>query len=674
MAIVEREIPAGVAVPDAEAEPVAPSLWRRPTATHGILSWFTTIDHKKIGKLYGYTAFAFFLIGGIEALLIRLQLARPDSTVLSADAYNQIFTMHGVTMIFLVVMPMAAAFANYFLPLQIGARDVAFPRLNAFSYWVFLFGAIFLYSSWFLGGGPDGGWFAYVPNTSLTFSPGHGMDFYALGLQITGIASLTGAINLIVTVINMRAPGMSLMRMPVFTWMALVTQFLLLFAIPIISIALFFMSFDRLFGANFFNPAAGGDPILWQHLFWLFGHPEVYILILPAMGIVSEILPTFSRKPLFGYPFVVFSGVAIGFMGWGVWAHHMFTSGVGPVAVSAFGISTMLIAVPTGVKIFNWLGTMWGGSLRMKTAMLFAIGFVTQFVIGGLSGVTHAIVPHDTQQTDTYYIVAHFHYVLFGGAIFGLFGGMYYWWPKVYGRLLDERLGKIHFWIMAVGFNMTFGPMHVLGLQGQARRYYRYEEDLGFDFWNLISTIGAFLIALAVFVFIVNVVRTQRGKGVVATADPWDARTIEWTIPSPAPEYNFAEVPEVHALDDFWHRKYTEDKQGRLVKRDDAPNVDAVSEVDPASIHLPSPSYFPVIAAFGLPVIAYGLIYAWPVCIVGALITLGALYGWALEPPTEPHAGHDGHGHDDHGPDVADETPATTEGEPVGVAAEGGTA
>jgi cytochrome c oxidase subunit I len=648
-----------------------PSLWRRPMATHGFLSWFTTIDHKKIGKMYGYTAFFFFIAGGIEALLIRLQLAEPNGTVLSADAYNQIFTMHGVTMIFLVVMPMAAAFANYFLPLQIGARDVAFPRLNAFSYWVFLFGALFLYSSFLLGGGPDGGWFAYQPNTSLTFSPGHGMDFYALGLQITGIASLTGAINLIVTVINMRAPGMSLMRMPVFTWMALVTQFLLLFALPIISVALFMLTFDRLYGAHFFDPAAGGDPVLWQHLFWLFGHPEVYILILPSMGIVSEILPTFSRKPLFGYPFVVFSGVAIGFMGWGVWAHHMFTSGVGPVGQSAFGISTMLIAVPTGVKIFNWLGTIWGGSIRHKVAMLFAIGFVTQFVVGGLSGVTHAIVPADTQQTDTYYIVAHFHYVLFGGAIFGLFGGMYYWWPKLYGYLLDERLGKVHFWLMVLGFNLTFGPMHILGLQGQARRYYQYDEGLGFDFWNLMATIGAFIIALSVLVFAVNVVRS-RTRGQRATADPWDGRTIEWTIPVPVPEYNFAEVPEIHALDDFWHRKYTEDKAGRLIRRDDAPDVDAPPDVDPSTIHLPSPSYFPIMAAFGLPVIAYGLIYAWPAAIVGALIVLGGLYGWALEPPTEPS--HDGHGahHDDHGPEASehDEVEAVAGGaEPATVGA-----
>ncbi|HEV3475357.1 MAG TPA: cbb3-type cytochrome c oxidase subunit I, partial [Actinomycetota bacterium] len=389
-----------------------PSIFRRPTTTSGVWGWLTTVDHKRIGILYGVTAFVFFILGGVEAVLLRIQLARPENTFLDADTYNQLFTMHGVTMIFLVVMPMSSAFFNYLIPLMIGARDVAFPRLNAFSYWVFVLGGIFLYSGFAFGGAPDGGWFAYEPLGREL--PGPGMDYYALGLQIVGVASLASAVNFIVTILNERAPGMTLMRMPVFVWMTLVVQFLLLFAMPIIAIALFQLGFDRLFGANFFNPAAGGDPILWQHLFWLFGHPEVYILILPAMGIVSEVLPTFSRKPLFGYAAVVFSGIAIGFMGWGVWAHHMFTVGLGPVANAAFALSTMFIAVPTGVKIFNWLGTLWGGSLRFTTPMLFAIGFVAMFIIGGLSGVTHSVVPSDLQQQDTYYIVAHFHYVLFG--------------------------------------------------------------------------------------------------------------------------------------------------------------------------------------------------------------------------------------------------------------------
>ncbi|MDQ4028944.1 MAG: cbb3-type cytochrome c oxidase subunit I, partial [Actinomycetota bacterium] len=473
-------------------------LFARPTATTGWWSWVTTVDHKRIGILYGVTAFVFFLIGGLEALLMRLQLARPNSNVMDADLYNQFFTMHGITMIFLVVMPMGVALMNYMIPLMIGARDVAFPRLNAFSYWVFLLGGIFIYSSFFLGGAPNGGWFGYAPlSTAL---PGNGMTYYSLGLQILGAASLAGAVNFIVTILNMRAPGMTMMRLPVFMWMSLVTSFLLLFAMPVLAVGLFQLMFDRVYDANFFNPGAGGDPLLWQHFFWLFGHPEVYILILPAMGIVSDVLPTFARKPIFGYAAIVFAGIAIGFMGWGVWAHHMFATGLGPVANSAFALSTMFIAVPTGVKIFNWLGTLWGGAIRLTTPLLFAVGFVAMFIIGGLSGVTHAIVPHDLQQTDTYYIVAHFHYVLFGGAIFGIFAGLYYWWPKFFGRLLSERLGKLHFALMFIGFNLAFAPFHILGLQGMPRRIYTYPDGYGFNFWNMVSTIGAFVIALSAVV------------------------------------------------------------------------------------------------------------------------------------------------------------------------------
>ncbi|MGH2663110.1 MAG: cytochrome c oxidase subunit I [Actinomycetota bacterium] len=613
------------------------TLFRRPSATTGLGSWLTTVDHKRIGVLYGVTAFAFFLIGGVEALLLRVQLARPENRFLDFDSYNQLFTMHGVTMIFLVVMPLSAAFFNYLIPLMIGARDVAFPRLNAFSYWVFVLGGIFLYSSFFVGGAPDGGWFAYQNQTGIIFSPGTAMDYYALGLQILGVASLASAVNFIVTILNERAPGMTLMRMPVFVWMTLVVSFLLLFAMPVIAIALFEMGFDRLFGTNFFNPAAGGDPVLWQHLFWLFGHPEVYILILPAMGIVSEVLPTFSRKPLFGYAAVVFSGIAIGFMGWGVWAHHMFTVGLGPVANAAFALSTMFIAVPTGVKIFNWLGTLWGGSIRFTTPLLFAVGFVAMFIIGGLSGVTHAITPSDAQQQDTYYIVAHIHYVLFGGAIFGLFSGAYYWIPKVSGRLLDERLGKVHFWLMLIGFNLTFAPMHILGLQGMRRRIPTYAEGLGWDLWNLVATIGSFVIALSILVFMVNVVRSMT-RGKEAGADPWDARTLEWAIPSPPPHYNFAEVPEVHHRDELWHRKYAEDEGGRPVPvvAGAADGHEDEEEEEHHDIHMPDPSYFPLLAAAGLPAIGYGLIYGWwAVVIAGALMTIGGLIGWSLEPVAE---------------------------------------
>jgi cytochrome c oxidase subunit 1 len=605
----------------------------------GMWAWITTTDHKKIGILYGVSAMLFFIIGGVEALLIRTQLALPNGEVLSADAYNQMFTMHATTMVFLVIMPAAAAFTNYFLPILIGARDVAFPRLNALSYWIFFFGGLFLTLSFFLGGGADGGWFGYAP-LSTEVPEIVRMDYWALGIQVLGVASIASSVNFITTVFTMRAPGMSLMRMPVFAWMATVVSFLLLFSLPIIAIGLFQVYFDRNLGTPFFDAASGGDPILWQHLFWLFGHPEVYVLILPAMGIVSEVLPTFSRKPLFGRSFVIFSGIAIGFMGFGVWAHHMFTSGLGPVAEAAFALTTMFIAVPTGVKIFNWLGTIWGGSLRLNTAMLFSLGFIAMFTIGGLSGVTHSIVPADSQQHDTYYVVAHFHYVLFGGAIFGLMSGIYYWFPKVTGRLLSETLGKWHFWLTFIGFNLTFAPMHLLGLNGMPRRTYRYPEGLGFEFWNMLATVGSFVIAVSVMVLLWNWIRSFR-HGAVAGPDPWDGRTLEWSITSPPPEHNFDEIPLVQAEDDWWHRKYSTDEAGRAVpivaggsgegEEHDAGNGDH------GDIHLPSPSYYPALAALGLFVVLMGLVYVpWGLLAVGAgaVITLWGLFGWSLEPLT----------------------------------------
>ncbi len=641
MAIIEQ--PSGGLVPaGASLRGVTPSsslgVFRRPVQTTGWRSWVFTVDHKKLGIMYGVAAFFFFIVGGVEALMIRLQLAQPNGKILSADVYNQMFTMHATTMVFLFVMPMASAFANYFLPLQVGARDVAFPRINAFGFWCFLFGGLFLNSAWVLGGAADGGWFMYAPNSSVLFSPSHGIDFWLLGLQITGIASLSGSINLIVTVLNLRAPGMTLMRMPIFTWLQLVVQFLLLFAVPVITVALFLLGFQRQFGATFFDTAAGADPLLWQHLFWIFGHPEVYILVLPSFGIVSEVLPVFSRKPLFGYPLVVFSGAAIGFVGWGVWAHHMFASGLGPISVAVFSLSTMLIAIPTGVKIINWVMTMWGGKLHFTTAMLFAIGLIVEFTIGGLSGVTHSVSPSDTQQTDTYYIVAHFHYVLFGGAIFGIFSGFYYWWPKIFGRLLDERWGKANFWFMVLGMNLTFGPMHILGLQGQPRRMYRYDPDrvgegfFNLTFWNLVSTIGSLLLALGVLFFIINVIKTAR-QPANAPLDPWDARSLEWMTASPPKEHNFDQLPTVHALDEFFHRKYAENEHGELERVSDAETILAEMEANgDKHIALPAPSYWPIILAFGLPVIAFGAIYNHIGIAVGAAIVLLAMFGWALEP------------------------------------------
>jgi len=520
----------------------------------GLWSWLATVDHKRIGALYMYTALAWFAVGGIEALIMRWQLKGPNGHVVSAEVFNQLFTMHGTTMIFLVVMPLSAAFFNFLIPLQIGARDVAFPRLNAFSYWVYLFGSLFMNSSWLVGAAPNGGWFGYAPLTTLAYSPGLNIDFWMLGLQILGVSSLAAAFNFITTIINMRAPGMNLMRMPMFTWMAFVVQFLLVLAFPVITIALVFLQFDRFFGTNFYTLTAGADPLLWQHLFWIFGHPEVYILILPAFGLVSEILPTFSRKPIFGYPVMVYSGILIAFLGFGVWAHHMFAVGMGPVADSVFSMTTMLIAIPTGVKIFNWIFTMWGGDLKFTVAMKFAISLVALFVIGGISGVMHASPPADLQQTDTYFIVAHFHYVLVAGSIMGLWGGLYYYFPKITGRKLSESLGNWHFWIFFIGVNLTFMPMHWSGLYGMPRRIYTYDAGQGWEIFNQMSTWGAIIQAIGTILGFWNV-WTSRKNGEIAGDDPWGGGTLEWSIPSPPPDYNFAVIPTVTSRYPMWDMK-----------------------------------------------------------------------------------------------------------------------
>jgi cytochrome c oxidase subunit I len=597
--------------------PAAAAPREQVAAAGGIWGWLTTVDHKRIGALYGVTAFTFFLIGGVEALLMRIQLMRPENTFVSPDVFNQLFTMHGTTMIFLAIMPLSASFFNFIIPLMIGARDVAFPRLNAFSYWVYLSGAIFLNLSFFIGGAPDTGWFGYSNLTSKTYSPGTGVDYWAVGLQILGIASLAAAFNFIVTIINMRAPGMKLMRMPVFVWMTLVTSFLIIFAFPVITVALVELLFDRLTGTSFFVPTAGADPVLWQHLFWLFGHPEVYILILPAMGIVSEVLPTFSRKPLFGYLVIVYSGIFIGFMGWGVWSHHMFSVGLGPFADSYFAIATMLIAIPTGVKIFNWIATMWGGRIHLTSAMLFAIGFIGMFIMGGLSGVMHASPPADLQQTDTYFVVAHIHYVLFGGSIMGIFAGIYYWFPKMTGRLLDERLGKLHFWLTVIAMNLTFFPMHFVGLLGMPRRVYTYAPGMGFDAMNLWSTIGAFGLTLSLLVFLFNLLRSAR-RGAVAGPDPWGGATLEWAIPSPPPPYNFATIPQVHTFHPLWDQ--------------DGPELVRIANERRGPIHMPPNSYWPLVAGLGVTLLLGGMVFGWWSGIAGLVMLLVGVYAWAFEP------------------------------------------
>jgi cytochrome c oxidase subunit 1 len=540
---------------------------------------------------------------------------------MSPEVYNQIFTMHGTTMIFLFAMPILVGFGNYAVPLLIGARDMAFPRLNALSYWLFLFGGLLLYSSFVLGGAPNAGWFAYAPLTSSQYSPTHGMDFWVLGIVMTGVGSTVGAINFIVTILNLRAPGMTFFRMPLFVWQMLVTTFLILFAMPTLTVDAILLFLERNFGAPFYQASQGGDPLLWQHLFWFFGHPEVYILILPAFGIISEVMPVFSRKPIFGYGAIVFSGIAIGFLGFTVWAHHMFAAGLSPIADAVFSLDSMVIAVPTSIKIFNWIATMWGGKLNLKSPLLYAIGFVAMFIIGGLSGVSLAVVPIDFQVEDTYYVVAHLHYVLFGGTVFAIFAGIFYWFPKITGRLLDDRLGKWQFWIMLAGFNLTFFPMHILGLLGMPRRVYTYGSGLGWDTWNLVETVGAFILVVAILIFMWNFYASLR-HGEAAGGDPWDGQTLEWTTASPPPSYNFAVIPTVHSRRPAWDQKRSGPSQAGAGAPGEAP----------AALHADEASFNPVIVGLGLLVVFFGLIYTVGLVALGIAITLAGIIRWAREP------------------------------------------
>jgi len=562
----------------------------------GLMDWLTTVDHKKIGILYLMAGGLFFLVGGLEAVMIRIQLIKPMNDFVGADTFNELITMHGTTMIFLAAMPLLFALMNAVIPLQIGARDVAFPFLNSLGFWTFFFGGVLLNISWFAGNVPDAGWTSYVPLAGPTYSSGHGVDYYVLGLQIAGIGTLLGGINFMATIINMRAPGMSFMRMPMFTWTIFITSALIVFAFPVLTVGLVALMFDRLFQANFFETANGGSSVLWEHVFWVFGHPEVYILILPAFGIISEVVSTFARKRLFGYSSMVFATVLIAFLGFMVWAHHMFTTGLGPVANGLFSIATMLIAVPTGVKIFNWLFTLWGGSIRFTAASLFAIGFIPTFVMGGVTGVMLAVAPADYQYHDSYFVVAHFHYVIVGGLVFGIFSGLHYWWPKMFGRMLNEGLGKLTFWTFFIGFHLTFFVQHFLGLLGMPRRVWTYLPNQDFDTMNLVSTIGAFLMGVGTICFLINVVVTS-AKARNAKADAWeDGRSLEWTIPSPPPEYNFKQLPLVRGYDAWWKEK-----------------MEGKSEMTPAeppgSIHMPSPSILPFIMSVGLFIAGFGFMY-----------------------------------------------------------------
>ncbi|HEX6796783.1 MAG TPA: cbb3-type cytochrome c oxidase subunit I [Ktedonobacterales bacterium] len=569
---------------------------RRRWSSTAIGSWVTTTDHKKIGILYIYTGMIFFFLGGIEASLIRIQLAVPNNTVLSPEVYDQIFTMHGTTMIFLFAMPTFAGFGNYLVPLMIGARDMAFPRLNALGYWLVFFGGLSLYISFLFAAAPNAGWFSYAPLTECTpaaiasglggqtfqaqaaaaaqaaqsglqgcFAPGQNMDFWIIGINLLGIASILGSLNFIVTILRMRAPGMTINRMPLFTWMTMITAFLLIFALPSLTVASMLLLFDRHLGTHFYQPTFGGDPLLWQHLFWSFGHPEVYVLILPAFGMISEILPVFSGKPIFGYTFVAWSGVAIGFLSFTVWAHHMFAVGLPTVAQAFFATSTTMIAIPTAVKIFNWVATTWHGHLRFNVPMLFGLGFVAMFLIGGLNGAVLGVVPFDYQITDTYFVVAHIHYVLFAGAAMGIFGAIFYWFPKMSGRKLNETAGKIQFWLMLIGLNLAFFPMHLLGLFGMPRRQYTYPPNMGWNDLNLLSTIGVGVIFIALLIFLGNWFYTVFLTPANQPDDPWDGFTLEWATSSPPPTENFKTIPVVRSRRPVWDLKHPDQADWRMV-------------------------------------------------------------------------------------------------------------
>ena len=546
---------------------IAPVVSESPRATllENLHAWVVTVDHKRLGILYILYSTFFLLVAGAEALLIRIQLAVPQNHVLSAQVYNRFFTMHGTTMVFLVGMPFLFGFANYLVPLQIGARDMAFPRLNAFSFWLTAFGGLLLYYS-FLGGGglygvgnaPDAGWFAYAPLTERSFSPGHATDYWALALIVSGFGTLGTAVNIIATIISMRCKGMTLMRMPLFTWLLLIVSMLTLVTITPLTAAQFMLLIDRYLGGHFFDTQAGGSSLVWIHFFWIFGHPEVYVLVLPAFAIANEIIPVFCRKAIFGYPAMVAASVVIMFVSLSVWAHHMFTVGMTSVSNAFFTLSTMLVGIPTGIKIFNWIATLWGGRIRFTTPMLFCIGFLFQFLIAGLTGIMLSVAPWNWQLHNSYFVIAHFHYVLVGAIVFCIFAGIYFWYPKATGKLMNETLGKWHFWLFVIGFHITFDTMHFLGLLGMPRSIYTYQPDRGWNWLNFVVSVGGLIQGVAVLIFAYNFIRSY-SRGESAGDDPWDAWTLEWTTSSPPPVYNFEELPEVHSRRPLWDLKHPDD-------------------------------------------------------------------------------------------------------------------
>ena len=594
----------------------------------GVVGWFAVVDHRTIGRRYLITAFAFFGIGGILAALMRLQLAFPENRLLGPDLYNQIFTMHGTVMMFLFAVPVMEALGVYLVPLMVGTRNIAFPRLNTFSYFVYLFGGVMLVVALLVNSAPDVGWFAYVPLSGPDYSPGKRADFWAQLITFTEVAALAIAVEIVTTVFKMRAPGMSLNRIPLFVWSMLVMSFMVIFAMPAVVLGSSFLLLDRLVGTHFYNPAEGGDSLLWQHLFWFFGHPEVYIIFVPGLGIVSAIIATFTQRPIFGYTAMVLSLVATGFIGFGLWVHHMFATGLPQLGLTYFTAASMIIAIPSGIQIFCWIASIWRGRPRLATPMLFVIGFIVIFVLGGLSGVTLAAVPFDLQVHDSYYVVAHFHYVLLGGAVFPLIGGIYFWFPKMTGRMMSERLGVLNFWTLFIGFNVTFFPMHILGFQGMPRRVYTYPPDVGWGAMNLLATAGALLLVAGGAVFVFNVVRSCIA-GAVAGDDPWNGETLEWATSSPPPVFNFLHLPVVEGRHAMWNR--SERPPLVIGLRSDSREVLVTDVMDAAPAHayeLPQPSIWPFLCAMVTSAFFLGSIFtAWalPIAIVPLAVTL---IGW----------------------------------------------